>query len=301
MRGGDGQEPAGPQQTIGAQRGVDERSRLVRRLQQPHVGQGGDAVVGEQLQVRADRFDFLFHRAVRESARVPARNEFQAVRGEHLAQRRRFARKLVAQFEALVADGLAFGETVPYTLENRPQDLALFTANAGLATEPGDIAVVLPTRSCQASTTSKDFPDGPADGKAHIVVGFTELGRFLRVVVQAADRRDDPHRAVDSLRNDTRALREIADPPFVLQRLAFDGGHFGRRESLIILIATSNEFGARLHAVSLANPAAQRQIDRVWEDQKNWRKMAIHNIANVGWFSSDRTIAEYAKEIWGVL
>ena len=47
--------------------------------------------------------------------------------------------------------------------------------------------------------------------------------------------------------------------------------------------------------------AAQRQIDRVWEDQPTWRKMAIHNIANVGWFSSDRTIAEYAKEIWGVL
>ena len=46
--------------------------------------------------------------------------------------------------------------------------------------------------------------------------------------------------------------------------------------------------------------AAQRQIDRVWEDQKNWRKMVIHNIANVGWFSSDRTIAEYAREIWGV-
>jgi diaminopimelate epimerase len=27
----------------------------------------------------------------------------------------------------------------------------------------------------QASTTSKDFPDGPADGKSHVVVGFTEL------------------------------------------------------------------------------------------------------------------------------
>ena len=27
----------------------------------------------------------------------------------------------------------------------------------------------------QASVTSKDFPDGPADGRAHIVVGFTEL------------------------------------------------------------------------------------------------------------------------------
>ena len=46
--------------------------------------------------------------------------------------------------------------------------------------------------------------------------------------------------------------------------------------------------------------AAQREVDRRWEDQKGWRKSAIHNIANVGWFSSDRTIAEYAKEIWKV-
>ena len=46
--------------------------------------------------------------------------------------------------------------------------------------------------------------------------------------------------------------------------------------------------------------AAQREVDRRWEDQKGWRKSAIHNIANVGWFSSDRTIAEYAKDIWKV-
>jgi glycogen phosphorylase len=47
--------------------------------------------------------------------------------------------------------------------------------------------------------------------------------------------------------------------------------------------------------------AAQRDVDRRWEDQKGWRKSALHNIANVGWFSSDRTIGEYAREIWGVL
>jgi len=47
--------------------------------------------------------------------------------------------------------------------------------------------------------------------------------------------------------------------------------------------------------------AAQRDVDARWLDQKAWRKSAIHNIANVGWFSSDRTITEYAKEIWGVL
>ena len=47
--------------------------------------------------------------------------------------------------------------------------------------------------------------------------------------------------------------------------------------------------------------AAQREVDRRWRDQRGWRKSALHNIANVGWFSSDRTIGEYAREIWGVL
>ena len=46
--------------------------------------------------------------------------------------------------------------------------------------------------------------------------------------------------------------------------------------------------------------AAQREVDRRWNDQAGWRKSALHNIANVGWFSSDRTIAEYAKDIWKV-
>ncbi|MFM6829478.1 MAG: glycogen/starch/alpha-glucan phosphorylase, partial [Novosphingobium sp.] len=45
---------------------------------------------------------------------------------------------------------------------------------------------------------------------------------------------------------------------------------------------------------------AQRNIDRRWEDQAGWRASAIRNIANVGWFSSDRTIGEYARDIWGV-
>jgi starch phosphorylase len=47
--------------------------------------------------------------------------------------------------------------------------------------------------------------------------------------------------------------------------------------------------------------AAQRAVDARWADQAAWRASAIRNIANVGWFSSDRTIAEYAREIWGVL
>ncbi len=50
-----------------------------------------------------------------------------------------------------------------------------------------------------------------------------------------------------------------------------------------------------------AYAAAQRDVDRRWNDPAAWRTSAIRNIANVGWFSSDRTIAEYAKDIWGVV
>jgi glycogen phosphorylase len=46
--------------------------------------------------------------------------------------------------------------------------------------------------------------------------------------------------------------------------------------------------------------AAQRSIDRRWENPAGWRAAAIRNIANVSWFSSDRTIREYARDIWGV-
>ncbi|MDD3799554.1 MAG: glycogen/starch/alpha-glucan phosphorylase [Novosphingobium sp.] len=50
-----------------------------------------------------------------------------------------------------------------------------------------------------------------------------------------------------------------------------------------------------------AYAAAQRSVDARWEDQAGWRKAVVHNIANVGWFSSDRTISEYARDIWKVM
>ena len=44
----------------------------------------------------------------------------------------------------------------------------------------------------------------------------------------------------------------------------------------------------------------QREIDAVWEDSPSWNRKAVLNVARMGWFSSDRTIRQYAKEIWGV-
>ena len=42
----------------------------------------------------------------------------------------------------------------------------------------------------------------------------------------------------------------------------------------------------------------QIRIDEAWRDRKRWMRSSIVNTAKVGWFSSDRTIAEYAKDIW---
>jgi starch phosphorylase len=42
----------------------------------------------------------------------------------------------------------------------------------------------------------------------------------------------------------------------------------------------------------------QRHIDDVYRDTEKWAKMAILNTARMGWFSSDRTIRGYAKDIW---
>jgi starch phosphorylase len=45
---------------------------------------------------------------------------------------------------------------------------------------------------------------------------------------------------------------------------------------------------------------AQRQVDTRWHDSAAWQQAAILNTANMGWFSSDRTIREYAEDIWHV-
>jgi starch phosphorylase len=41
--------------------------------------------------------------------------------------------------------------------------------------------------------------------------------------------------------------------------------------------------------------------DRMFEDYKDedkWKKMMLTNIAKAGFFSSDRTISEYNRDIW---
>lgn len=42
----------------------------------------------------------------------------------------------------------------------------------------------------------------------------------------------------------------------------------------------------------------QRVVDKAFSDKDAWTKMAALNTARVGWFSSDRTISGYARDIW---
>ena len=44
----------------------------------------------------------------------------------------------------------------------------------------------------------------------------------------------------------------------------------------------------------------QREVDVLWNSPRKWYSMAIRNTAHMSWFSSDRTIRQYARDIWDV-
>ncbi|MEO7933931.1 MAG: glycogen/starch/alpha-glucan phosphorylase [Chthoniobacterales bacterium] len=80
--------------------------------------------------------------------------------------------------------------------------------------------------------------------------------------------------------------------------------HFSRNEPGIftpILDALLQNGDRYRHLADLASyTQAQQRLEKSYADQPAWTRKAILNIAASGRFSSDRTIAEYAKEIWNV-
>ena len=90
-------------------------------------------------------------------------------------------------------------------------------------------------------------------------------------------------------------LREALDLLF--------GGHFSVGEGAIFepIRKSLIEWGDRyLLLADLPSYAeAHRQLQADYADQKAWTRKSILNTARSGKFSSDRTILEYAKDIWG--
>jgi hypothetical protein len=45
---------------------------------------------------------------------------------------------------------------------------------------------------------------------------------------------------------------------------------------------------------------AQEKVDATWRNQQQWTRMSIMSTAGSGKFSSDRTIKQYAEQIWDI-
>ena len=45
---------------------------------------------------------------------------------------------------------------------------------------------------------------------------------------------------------------------------------------------------------------AQADVQRLYADRKTWNRMSLMNIANSGIFSADRSVMDYARNIWGI-
>jgi starch phosphorylase len=82
------------------------------------------------------------------------------------------------------------------------------------------------------------------------------------------------------------------------------GDNFSRHEPGIfspILNALLNQGDYYRHLADLTSyPQAHQHLGELYADPEAWTHKAILNIAASGRFSSDRTIAEYAKEIFGM-
>jgi starch phosphorylase len=72
----------------------------------------------------------------------------------------------------------------------------------------------------------------------------------------------------------------------------------GRYEPLVDSILGADEF--MLAADFDSYWKAQRAVEALWADPAAWWKASLINTARMGWFSSDRSIREYADEIWRV-
>jgi len=97
----------------------------------------------------------------------------------------------------------------------------------------------------------------------------------------------------------------IAQSPELARALnAIDGGRFSGGDTDTFRAVTENLRGPDYFLVcsDFADYyATQRKVDAVYRDRKTWIEMAARNTAGAGWFSSDRAIRGYMKDIWGAV
>ncbi len=99
-----------------------------------------------------------------------------------------------------------------------------------------------------------------------------------------------------------RIIAEDPDIRFMMELL--ESGRFNPHEPGIFDVLThglrSNQDSWLTIADFRSYIDAQQRVNEAYKDQDNWNRMSIINSASSGWFSSDRTIQQYADEIWSV-
>lgn len=126
-------------------------------------------------------------------------------------------------------------------------------------------------------------------------VGDDHIFIFGLSTAEVAARRQAGYRPMEIYEHDL-AVRSVID--------AIGGGAFspdepGRYRGLMDSLLWGGD-----HYLLLADfrsyLGAQARVDALFRDPEAWARTAILNVAGMGWFSSDRTIAEYASRIWRV-
>ncbi len=90
-----------------------------------------------------------------------------------------------------------------------------------------------------------------------------------------------------------RDLREVLDD---LERGAFSNGDPNLFRPLVDSLKYHDPFFLLADFQSYID--CQARVDQAFSEQDHWTKMSILNVANMGKFSSDRSIREYCKDIW---
>lgn len=137
---------------------------------------------------------------------------------------------------------------------------------------------------------------GTMDG-ANIEIGEnTGFENLIMFGVQADE--------ITKLREERKDFKEYDSRWTAALKMIKDGA-FGDAHYFADLVDSVNDMTKGNDWFLLANDFAsymdaQDEVDKLYQDQEEWTRRSIIYTASNGFFSSDRTIDQYAKEIWGV-
>ena len=125
-------------------------------------------------------------------------------------------------------------------------------------------------------------------------VGEDHIFIFGNTVEQVEALRREGYRPFDYYQNDEQ-LREVIDQ---IIRGDFSPEEPNRYHSLIQGLQYHDYYQSFADFRSYVE--AQKAVDKKYQDRDVWIVSTIQNMVNMGFFSSDRTILEYAKNIWKI-